>query len=390
MLNDDTSQGWRPGPLLEASALPAACYTSDRFFAAETEAIHRRNWFFVGLASELARSGAYRAIETVGGPVIVLRDGSGALSAFANVCRHRGSILLEGSGEVRAITCPYHGWTYRLDGTLAAAPAMKQTLGFEAAQHGLRPIRLETWQDLVFLNFDAGAPSLIEHLGDMPEQLGCYRFDRMVCTWRQEIDCRCNWKLLVENALESYHTGLVHARTVGAQTSVTLATKGQWIALQVLSQTSVAVLTDRPPLPPIEGLTDQARLGTYFTMVLPATQFACAQDCMWWLTMRPLAPDRTMLSLGGCFPRSTAERPDFAEAARLYYDRWARVAAEDVGILERQQRGLASILYRPGRLSWRDDLVHAVHEWVAARVPAAMAEIGAQAEHGAPPSAGAG
>src|SRR5258708_7614861 len=346
MLNDDTSQGWRPGPLLEASALPAACYTSDRFFAAETEAIHRRNWFFVGLASELARSGAYRAIETVGGPVIVLRDGSGALSAFANVCRHRGSILLEGSGEVRAITCPYHGWTYRLDGTLAAAPAMKQ-------------------------------------------KLGCYRFDRMVCTWRQEIDCRCNWKLLVENALESYHTGLVHARTVGAQTSVTLATKGQWIALQVLSQTSVAVLTDRPPLPPIEGLTDQARLGTYFTMVLPATQFACAQDCMWWLTMRPLAPDRTMLSLGGCFPRSTAERPDFAEAARLYYDRWARVAAEDVGILERQQRGLASILYRPGRLSWRDDLVHAVHEWVAARVPAAMTGIGAQAEHGAPPSAGA-
>ncbi|MBV9523325.1 MAG: aromatic ring-hydroxylating dioxygenase subunit alpha, partial [Alphaproteobacteria bacterium] len=102
---------------------------------------------------------------------------------------------------------------------------------------------------------------------------------------------------------------------------------------------------------------------------MPTTQLACAQDCMWWLQMRPIAPDRTILSLGGCFPRSTAALPNFARDAALYYDRWQRVAAEDVAILEKQQRGLSSLCYRPGRLSWRDDLVHAVHEWVTARVP---------------------
>jgi len=354
--------------LLDASALPAACYTGDAFFAAEMAEVHRRNWFFVGHASEFDGSGAYRAVETVGGPVVVLRDGAGVLRAFANVCRHRGSLLLEGSGRVRSIACPYHAWTYRLDGALIAAPDMERTHDFAASEHGLLPVRLETWQDLVFLNFDAAAPSLIEHLGDLPEQLGCYRFDEMVCTWRLDIDCRCNWKMLVENALESYHTGLVHARTVGAQTSESPTTRGQWVTLQVLSQTSVAVLTDEPPFPAIEGLSAAAQRGTYFTMILPTTQFACAQDCMWWLAMRPLAPDHTALSLGGCFPRSTTGLPNFAADAQLYYDRWARVAAEDVGILEKQQRGLASVLYRPGRLSWRDDLVHAVHDWVLARV----------------------
>jgi hypothetical protein len=156
---------------------------------------------------------------------------------------------------------------------------------------------------------------------------------------------------------------------VGAQRSVTPATEGEWVTLQVLSATSVAVLSDAPPFPPIAGLSPAAKGGTYFTMILPATQFACAQDSMWWLAMRPVAPDRTILSLGGCFPRTTAALPDFARHAALYYERWAQVAAEDVGILEKQQIGLGSSLYRPGRLSWRDDLVHEVHEWVMARVP---------------------
>ena len=359
-------------PLLEASALPGWCYTSERFFQAEMEHIHRRHWFFAGRAEELAAPGDYMALDSVGGPVILLRDRAGTLRAFANCCRHRGSLLLSGRGNIRAITCPYHGWSYRLDGALRAAPNMERTIGFDKNGHGLIPVRLETWQGFIFLNFNDEAPSLIEHLGDLPEILGCYRFEEMACTWRAEIECRCNWKLLVENALETYHTGMVHATTVGAQRSVTPPTRGDWVYLQVLSDTSVAVLSESPPFPPIDGLSAEARKGTYFTMILPATQFACAQDCMWWLAMRPVAADRTILSLGGCFPRSTAARPDFATGAQAYYDRWLRVAREDVGILERQQLGLGSRLYRPGRLSWRDDLAHAIHGWVLARIPAEL------------------
>ncbi|HLI10966.1 MAG TPA: aromatic ring-hydroxylating dioxygenase subunit alpha [Alphaproteobacteria bacterium] len=352
-----------------ARALPGWCYRSERFFAAEMRHIHHRNWFFVGRVEELKSPGDYRAIETVGGPVILLRDREGQLRAFANCCRHRGSLLLAGRGNVRAITCPYHAWSYRLDGTLLGAPAMERTADFDRNAHGLIPVRLETWQGFVFLNFDNMAPPLAEHLGDLPAKLGGYRFEEMVCTWRAEIECRCNWKMLVENALEAYHTGLVHAATVGAQREAFIPTRGAWVCLQVLSGTSVAVLGRAPPFPPIDGLSEEAKQGTYFTMVLPTTQFACAQDSMWWLAMRPVAPDRTVLSLGGCFPRSTAARADFEEGAAAYYERWRRVAEEDVGILETQQKGLASILFTPGRLSWRDALVKAVDDWVLAQLP---------------------
>ncbi len=355
--------------VLRATALPGDFYTSAAVFRAEIEHIHLRNWFFVGLASEVPAPGDYRAIETVGGPAILVRDQDGTLRAFANCCRHRGSLLLSGSGRARAIRCPYHAWAYRLDGSLLAAPAMEQTPDFDRDAHRLTPIRLEEWDGLVFLNFDPCAAPLLEHLGDLPQVLGCYRFSEMLCTWRHEIECRCNWKMLVENALEAYHTGTVHAATVGAQREAVIPTHGDWLCLQVLSDTSVAVLTNKPPFPLIAGLSQQAKRGTYFTMILPTSQLACAQDCMWWLAMRPVAPDRTMLSLGGCFPKGTAALPQFADHAALYYDRWRRVAEEDVGILERQQHGVSSVLFRPGRLSWRDELAHAVHEWVRSRLP---------------------
>ena len=362
-----------PSPVLTATAAAAGFYTSDAVFRAELEHIHLRSWFFVGLASDLPDTGDFRAIETVGGPAILVRGQDGVLRAFANTCRHRGSLLLAGSGQVHAIRCPYHAWAYRLDGTLLAAPAMEQTPGFDKASHGLAGIRLEQWQGLVFLNFNPGAPPLLDCLGNLPDTLGCYHFEDMVCTWRHEIACNCNWKMLVENALEAYHTGTVHAATVGSQREAVIPTRGDWLCLQVLSDRSVAVLTDEPPFPRIEGLTPQAQRGTYFTMILPGSQLACAQDCMWWLAVRPVSASRSMLSLGGCFPRSTVARPSFEAEAAPYYDRWRRVAEEDVGILEQQQHGLSSVLFRPGRLSWRDELPHAVQRWVLARLPGTLA-----------------
>src|SRR5579885_1752421 len=181
----------------EARSLPAAAYTSPEFFQAEMEHVHRRSWFFIGRAEEVPSPGDLRA--------------------FANTCRHRGSRLLEGSGNRRAIVCPYHGWGYRLDGSLAGAPDMEGVKGFRASEQGLVPIRLALWQGFVFLTLDEGAPPLVEVLGNLPEVFGSHRLEEMVCTWRADLDARCNWKLLVENAMESYHTGYIHATTVGAQ-----------------------------------------------------------------------------------------------------------------------------------------------------------------------------
>ena len=355
----------------EPRSLPAAAYTSAAFFGVELERIHRRNWFFVGRADEVPSAGDFRAVETVAGPVLLVRDSAGVLRAFANCCRHRGSLLLSGSGNRRAIVCPYHGWGYRLDGSLAGAPEMEGAAGFQPEEHGLLPIPMEVWQGFIFLNLDPDAPPLLRHLGNMPEVFASHRLDEMICTWRIDFDAACNWKLLVENSMEAYHTGYIHRDSVGAQKSARIATTGEWQCIQVIDERSVAVMgAAPPPFPPIAGLSEEARRGTYFSMILPTTQFAVAQDSMWWLQMRPVAADRTILSIGGCFPRAIVARPDFEEKARPYYERWQRVGEEDVGMLVIQQRGLVSPLYRPGPLAPREDTVQRIDRWVLDRLPA--------------------
>lgn len=369
----ETTMGGRAAaepPLEEARSLPAAAYTSADFFRAEMQHIHLRHWFFVGRADELGGAGDYRAIDTVAGPVILVRDFAGELRAFANVCRHRGSLLLTGSGNRRAIVCPYHGWGYRLDGSLAGAPDMERNPRFRPEDQGLIPIRMELWQGFIFLTLDPDAHTLLDHLGNLPAVFASHRLGDTVCTWRIELDANCNWKLLVENAMESYHTRYVHAKTVGAQISIDIDTTGEWECIQVLSDQSTAVLGEAPPpFPPLTGLSPEAQRGTYFSLIFPTTQFAVAQDSMWWLQVRPLAPDRSVLSIGGCFPRSVVTHPDFERKAAAYYDRWRRVGEEDVAMLQLQQRGLTSILHRPGLLSWRDEKVQRIDQWVLRHIP---------------------
>lgn len=367
---------WSEPPLGEAKSLPPAFYTDPAIFKAEMEHIHLKNWFFAGRVDEVAKRGDFRTFDTVGGPALLMRGDDGVLRAFANVCRHRSSTLLEGCGNARRIICPYHAWSYRLDGTLAGAPNMSEVPNFDPSHpsHTLAEIRMEIWEGAIFLNYDNEAPSLAKHLGNLPDLLGSHRFGEMVCTWRTEIETRCNWKMLLENAMETYHTGIVHAATIGAQRSVSFPTVGEWQSFQVLSTQSIAVLNDKPPFPPIEGLNEHSKQGTHFTLIHPTTQFASAQDCIWWLAVRPVAVDHTILSIGGCFPRAYTEQPDFPQLAAPYYKRWEAVAREDVGILEKQQRGLSSRLARPGQLCWRDDMILAMNRWVVGRLPAHILE----------------
>lgn len=357
-------------PLNRARSMPAGFYTSPQIFAAERAALFLKHWFFLTRAEDLPQAGDYRAFDSPGGPIVLIRGQDGQLRCFANYCRHRGSILLEGSGNAGGrITCPYHAWSYLTDGRLYGCPDMKDAEGFDKVENGLVALDLDQWNGFVFARFGKDGPSLLDHLGDFPDRMASHRLEDMRCTWRMTLDVACNWKLILENAVETYHTGVVHKNTVGAQTSRSPATKGDWICIQVISGRSIATLTDTvPPFDPIEGLDDEARQGTYFTVVFPTVQFAVAQDCLWWLNTIPVSENRTLLEIGGCFPKDRLELPDFAARALPYHDRWDRVAREDVGILEKQQRALGSALYRPGPLSWRDDMVQALGLWVVDRL----------------------
>ena len=362
-------------PVMEAETLPPAAYTSPEFYRREVERIFMREWNFIGRADVVPRAGDYFTLELVGVPLVVVRGSDGIVRAFANTCRHRGSLVATGEGNCRAFRCPYHSWVYGLDGALLGSTEMQRTADFDPAAYGLRPIRLETWNGFLFVDFSGKAVPVREYYGDLDEKLASYRMADMVCVRRRAFDVRCNWKLFVENAMEELHIATVHRKTIQKYAPTDShspeAAHGQYCALYSEHEGSMALLEgDRGThgFPRIATLTGKPARGTYFIMLYPLTMLGCTIDCVWYLELRPHGPDRTTLIHGGCFPRETVGRHDFEAMVQRYYHRWDTTIGEDIQASEWQQRGLSSPFAARGRFSFRESLVHEIDNWVLDRV----------------------
>jgi phenylpropionate dioxygenase-like ring-hydroxylating dioxygenase large terminal subunit len=357
-------------PVLEAETLPPWCYTSPEFYQREVERIFRKTWNFIGREDEIPSPGDYMTYELFGDPIIILRGRTGKVRAFANTCRHRGARLLNGKGNCRLITCPYHSWAYRLDGSLIGTAGMEATLNFDKSTYGLHRLRLSTWEGFIFVSFNPRGPGLREHLGDLPERLHSYHMADMVCVRRREYNLVCNWKIFLENAMEDYHTPAVHRQSIGDQRTVPEKAHGQWGGIHMEAKDTIALLPEdrADAFPQIPSLVGKAASGSYFLTIYPAVFFATTQDCMWWLQQFPQGPERTKVVVGSCFPRSTVARSDFADKVAFYFRRWDKSIAEDNAITELQQAGIRSSSATAGRLSEREPLVHDIDNWVLDRV----------------------
>ena len=202
-------------PFAQARAMPPSVYTSAEFLERELKDIFAREWFAVGRASSLAKPGDYLTFELAGQPVFVMRDGNGRLRAMSNVCLHRMSTLLEGSGNKRAITCPYHGWTYNLDGTIRAAPAMDQNRSFCKADYRLPQVRCEEWLGWVMATLNPNAQPVAAKLAEVESLIDDYQMEHYVEAFRETHVWNTNWKILAENFMESYHLPVCHSGTIG-------------------------------------------------------------------------------------------------------------------------------------------------------------------------------
>ena len=362
-------------PLLEAETMPSWCYTAPAFYQREVERIWRKVWNFVGSVGQIPNPGDYFTLTFAGVPLIVLRDTTGKVRVFANTCRHRGSELLHDSGNCKLIVCPYHSWTYELNGALRGAPEMDKTVGFDKETNGLISIKSDTWGGFIFINFDDASGPLSDALGDLPQKLAPYGLDDMALVRRKTYDMACNWKLFVENAKESYHIGTVHRATIDKYASAKAAgywveePTGEYVVTFAQHEGSMALLKGAKGFPPIEGLAGRREAGgTYAPLIYPSTYLACTIDCAWYLEMHPLGPNRTRMIHGALFPKSRLERPDFEEVAKNYFHRWDVTLDEDIVASERQQLGIDTPYAPPGRFSYREPLVHQIDNWVLDKV----------------------
>ena len=359
-------------PLLEADTMPTECYTSRDFYDQELKKIFYRVWNFVGRADLVPNIGDYYACDFANVPILIVRGDDNQIRALANSCRHRGAKIATGQGNCDTFSCPYHGWTYTLDGRLKAATYMDRTKGFNKSNYGLVPLRLQQWGGFLFVCFDNSAEPLEHFLGDLPELMRPYNLDHLRCTRRQEYSLQCNWKIYVENAMESYHVPWVHNKTLQKQkrdhNPPILPDNGEYTGLLTRHKGSRALLPGMEGFPYIPTLTGDSAEGTYYILINPSTMLGCTFDTVWWLELHPEGPERTTLIVGSCFPEVTVARDDFDQIVQNYYKRLDISILEDNEISELQQAGLRSPFAQPGRFSYMEPLVHVIDNWVLDRV----------------------
>ena len=188
---------------VDVRTLPWSWYTDPAVLELERERIFRRSWQYVGHSGDVPEPGSFAATWVGDMPVVVVRDKEDELRAFLNVCRHRGSIVCEGKGRRETLQCPYHAWTYGLDGRLITAPRGNAEGGIAKAELGLVPLSLETWGPLVFVNPDPNADPLHEYLDGVPERIADagIDLDALHFLQRSESELDCNWKISAENFL---------------------------------------------------------------------------------------------------------------------------------------------------------------------------------------------
>lgn len=356
-----------------ASTLPPACFADPALFRWEQESLFRHTWVGVGRADRWRSSGDYSAMDLGRAPIVVLRDNEGDLRAFANTCRHRGARLLAGDGNCGTIRCPFHRWTYALDGRLLMAPRMDKTENFALEEHGLIPLRIDTHQGFAFICFDDAVEPLADWLGDFPRLHAPWSLGDMISTRRREFEVACNWKSFLEVFNEYYHLPYVHPTSLGDLYDLPDEpdeVRGNYASQFGTTQGSGALLKSdqEQSLPLLEGLAGDNRRGTRYTWMFPNMTFAAGTESIWVYEAYPLAPNRTLVGMTACFPPDTTARGDFDELARHYYERLDAALDEDIPALENQQLGLDSPFARQGRFSWLEPSVASFARWYSGRL----------------------
>jgi phenylpropionate dioxygenase-like ring-hydroxylating dioxygenase large terminal subunit len=335
-----------------ARAMPPSVYTSGDFLQRELDSIFANDWFCVGRADALAKSGDYTTLELAGQPIIVLRDADGSLKAMSNVCRHRMSTLLEGSGNARSIVCPYHAWTYNLDGTLRGAPAMTQNEGFCKSDYQLPDVRCQEWLGWVFVTLNAGTPDVAIQLAKIEELVGDYNMADYTQSFFETHTWNTNWKVLAENFMESYHLPVCHAGTIGGLSKLDemICPPGEdaFNYHTILKDESLSIAVAHPSTTRMEG---DRRRTTYLLAIYPSLMITLTPGYFWYLSLHPEGVDHVRIGFGGGMSNDYANDPDaqanFAKLKNLLDD----VNVEDKGCTEKVYKGLSSHGAKPGHLS---------------------------------------
>ena len=356
---------------IERKTLPASCYTDPAWFASELEQIFARMWICAGRVDDIATRGFLRR-DVANASVLLVRDHD-SVRAFYNVCRHRGTRLCDAeTGTLSgSIQCPYHGWTYGLDGRLIGAPQMDEVAGFTKDDYPLRRVASAVWDGHLFINLGDDPAPLETQLGALPEAFRPWRMSELRPVHRLDYTVHANWKLIVQNYNECLHCPIIHPllnrmhHYLGASNVPSTETYcgGAMGFKDGVETLSIDGRRRRAPLP---GLGEADRQLVNYFAIYPNLLLTLHPDYMLTVTIWPETPDRTHLVSTWHFHPDEIARPGFVWEDAVEF--WDVTNREDWAISERSHRGIASRGYTPGPYSNREAQLWEFDRFILSRV----------------------
>ena len=359
-------------PLEAATAPPKAIYTLPDITAHEMDRIFASEWLCAGRADELPNPGDYMAFECGAQPLIIIRGADGALSARSNICRHRMMRLVEGRGNTRKFTCPYHAWTYNLEGQLVGAAYMDRTTCFNKSDIQLSAVRCEEYLGWIYVCLDPDVEPVAHMLADLTEKLLPYNMQDYVTIFTEDHVWDTNWKCLTENFMEGYHLPVAHRDTVGGHFPVEetqFDERGSFphFTSQLFVKTGTAPVGTAHP--DNTSLTGKWRNISVMPTVFPSHMYVLAPDHLWYLALQPDGPGRTRIRYGAALaPEVLAAQSDpetYIAETKTFLD---AVQLEDKNVVEGIFAGAKAPLSSPGPLSWLERENHEFTQYLARRL----------------------
>jgi phenylpropionate dioxygenase-like ring-hydroxylating dioxygenase large terminal subunit len=360
----------------EAQTLPPACYTDPDFFEFEKEALFNHEWLCVGRESWVANPGDYFTTSIIGEPVIVVHTREGELRAMSAVCQHRAMLVAEGCGNTHGFTCPYHHWSYALDGRLVGAPAMDRTLGFDKSRIRLPQFQIEVWLGFVFINFDPVAPALAPRLAEIGAAIAHWDVaqaegPRPQGTTRYPF----NWKVMFENNNDGYHANRLHKGPLHDFTPSSLAsfprlsadTAGYYRLNGTTHPDASFNATQKAILPIFPQLTAEDRNRMVFANIPPTLSLVLTSDVVIYLMLRADTAETHEMDVGLLFAPGAMRDPAFEHRLAMLNHAAGVIMAQDQHVDELVQKGLRSRFAIRGRYSWQEGAQRQFNTWLVPR-----------------------
>jgi Rieske 2Fe-2S family protein len=354
----------RPSVGSGAKTLAAAWYTSPDVFSFERERIFGTHWLCVGRTEQLEQPGDFFLAEPAAESLIITREAGGRLHAFYNVCRHRGTRICErASGHFQgSIQCPYHAWTYGLDGELKVARNMAEVPGFDRSAYPLREAAVAEWEGFIFVNLAREPQAFGEAFAPLIGRFSRWEIARLRTARSITYDLACNWKLVFQNYSECYHCPPVHPqldKLSPSDSGRNDLTEGPFLGgYSELRHPGTSLTTSgRTTRPPIGGVSGDDLNHVYYYTLFPSMLLSLHPDYVMVHYAKPLAVDRTEIVCAWLFDPQTMSRSDFDPSDAV--DFWDLTNRQDWHVNELTQLGLRSRAYSPGPYSNAEGLLSA-------------------------------